>query len=289
MKATHRVVQRSRGSDYGTQAGARKPVIRNGVAAPAAVLVRALVRAAAALARAALAWAPAGLRDALVGAVRTLLEIVTEYPLYILGWLGWVLDWAFRGPALWICALGRMPSGELSARVTLLLPAQVPVEPALLRTRSMFEEASSLLREHGIALAMERVSIQPPPPGLAAPTCGVSGIFSRFFSWASARGGVSPLLTIYVVPDLGPLAGCAFPGADWILVDLSTDGTTVVHEIGHLADLWPHHEDPDNVMTAKPGGSHDRMTAGQRAMIRTCRFVGRAPASRSEPRARSRD
>jgi len=69
------------------------------------------------------------------------------------------------------------------------------------------------------------------------------------------------------------VSGCAYPGSDWVMVDAEGDGTVVVQEIGHLADLWSHSSDPNNVMTDQSGGTHDQITQFQCCMIRTSRFV----------------
>ena len=130
-----------------------------------------------------------------------------------------------------------------------------------------------ILGRYGIGLSLAEVAVQPLPAWLRRPSCGVTDLLGRFFSWASARSAASPTLTIYFLEEMGNLAGCSIPGTDWIIVALSTDGTTVVHELGHLADLWRHHPDPANVMTDRPGGKHDEITPFQVAMIRTCRFA----------------
>lgn len=140
--------------------------------------------------------------------------------------------------------------------------------------------ADALFREHGIALALEEpVRAAPLPAGIEPPSCGFRALVGRFFAWASSRAA-TPGITVFFVERLGGYAGCAIPGADWILVDLHTDPTTIVHEIGHLADLWAHHGDPANVMTNRPGGRHDRLTPFQARVIRTSRFVTRAGEER---------
>jgi hypothetical protein len=206
-----------------------------------------------------------------------LLEIPAEYVFYLAGWVAWCLDWVARGPALWIAAGGRVPAGEttaeIAARAVVLTPPGPNPVATLSRARVVCREAGALLGRYGIGFSLEEVAVLPLPAWLRLPGCGAADLLGRFFSWASARAAPSPALTIYFVAELGNLAGCSIPGTDWIIVSLGTDGTTVVHEIGHLADLWRHHPDPANVMTDRPGGTHDGITPSQVAMIRTCRFV----------------
>ena len=94
----------------------------------------------------------------------------------------------------------------------------------------------------------------------------------------SAVGMDCSTVTVYFVEDIVSASGCAYPGTNWVTVDAGCDGTVVVQEIGHLADLWRHSDDPDNVMTDQTGGTHDQITENQCCMIRTSRFVRFEPA-----------
>jgi len=213
------------------------------------------------------------------------IESTVEYGLYLFGWLFWVLDWLFRAPALVRHATGGLAPGVIVAEGIVLLDAGASESRSSERARAILAQAAALLSPYGIRLEVANVGMVL-RPGAAPFGCGLAGLLAPFFPWASARGSVAPTLTVYFVEDLGRLAGCAYPGTDWILVDLGTDGTTVVHEIGHLADLWPHSPDPRNVMTDRPGGTHDGLTPLQAAFIRTSRFVRRdkgGDAARTNP------
>jgi hypothetical protein len=258
-------------------------MIRSVVVEPAAILCRALTRAAFHLLAAVTAWIPSStLRGGILRIAAAALEMPVEAAIFVAGWAAWALDWVFRLPALSITSAGRMRPGHLAAEGVLLIepgqPGQPDLAPRIARAEAMMAGAGRLLARHDIALLAGPIAVAVLPRGTKLPHGGPIGLFQRFFSWASARAGGSSFgLTVYFVGGLGPLAGCAFPGADWIVVDLGTDGTTIVHEIGHLADLWRHSPDPDNVMTDRPGGRHDALTPSQRALLRTCRFVGRLP------------
>jgi len=54
----------------------------------------------------------------------------------------------------------------------------------------------------------------------------------------------------------------------------------MVQEIGHLADLWAHSSDPNNVMTDRSGGTADQITSFQCCMLRTSRFSSALPCLR---------
>jgi hypothetical protein len=211
---------------------------------------------------------------ALRGAVRDgVFEAPVEYGLLLLGWTLWLLDTLIRIPALareW--SAGPRPR-VVPVRVVPLLRSRADPDAASARARAVLTQAGALLDPHGVRLDVQSVNPVPLPDDVPPPECGLRALTGRFFSWASSRAAGAPCLTVYFVEDLGPLAGCAVPGTDWIVAELGTDGTTVVHELGHLADLWRHHPDPDSVMTDRPGGSHDRISPWQAALIRTSRFA----------------
>ncbi len=235
MQRPHgRRLEKKRRAEYGTTARVREPVIRGAVVTPVASLLRAAGRRA----RAGPVWAT-----------------LTEPTIYLLGWLVWVLDWIPRLPKIALALVGR------------LRPATIDVRPIVLLGS---DDASTLLEPHGLGLSWESPTTAHWPGRL--PRCSARGFFSAFFLWASAHADAHAL-TVYLVEDFDELAGCSFPGADWVVLDSRTDGTTLVHELGHLADLWRHSEDPNNVMTNQAGGSHARLTRFQAAMIRSSRFA----------------
>jgi hypothetical protein len=238
-------------------------------------------------------------REARPGGAR---ERLAEGILFAIGWAVWPLDALLRIAAFVRYASAGAPPGRIVCRGTLLLRAE-PAGPgasgtagAEARATMLLRGADALFREHGIALSLEEpVRAAPLPAGIEPPTCGLHALVGRFFAWASSRAA-APGITVFFVESLGRYAGCAVPGADWVLVDLRTDPTTIVHEIGHLADLWAHHRDPANIMTNRPGGGHDRLTPFQARVIRTSRFVtrageeggGRLPRSSGSPRVRGK-
>ena len=176
------------------------------------------------------------------------IETVVEYVVYVLKWVCWVIDWGLRLPGLLLCLLGVEPPKFMAVCVKILA-----------------DEAGMVVCGYEIVIK---------PEFLTSTTCAFSGMFRRFFTWFSANGcGCCSTVTVYFVEDIVGASGCAYPGTDWVTVDTGGDGTVVVQEIGHLADLWSHSSDPDNVMTDQPGGTHDQITRFQCCMIRTSRFA----------------
>lgn len=206
------------------------------------------------------------------------IEIVTEYVIYVLKWVCWLVDWVVRFPAWVLCRLGIAP--RLFMHVCVKILADAAGNPAIpvATVQSMLRDAAAIFRRCNIVLVVCSVQIIPKPEFLNTTTCEFSGMFRRFFTWFSANTcGCCNTVTVYVVQDIVNASGCAYPGSDWITVDTQGDGTTIVQEIGHLADLWKHSSDPNNVMTDQPGGTHDQITPDQCCMIRTSRFTTITP------------
>lgn len=206
------------------------------------------------------------------------IEIVVEYVIYILKWVCWVIDWVIRGPALLLCRLGIEPRRYLGVCVKILADNTGNPAIPLATVQGMLRDAATIFRRCNISMVVCSVEIVRKPEFLSSTTCEFSGMFKRFFTWFAANAcGCCSTVTVYFVRDIVSASGCAYPGSDWVTVDADGDGTTVVQEIGHLADLWSHSSDPNNVMTDQPGGTHDQITHSQCCMIRTSRFVKATP------------
>jgi len=211
------------------------------------------------------------------------IEIITEYVIYILKWVCWVIDWVIRLPGLLLCQLGIRPPKFIGVCVKVLADASGSPAIPLAEVRAMMRDAGAIFRNCNINLVVCGFEVVIKPEFLTSTTCEFSGMFRRFFSWFSAHGcGCCSVVTVYFVEDIvNPpglvVSGCAYPGTNWVTVDAEGDGTVVVQEIGHLADLWSHSDDPNNVMTDQPDGTHDQITSFQCCMIRTSRFVKFTP------------
>jgi hypothetical protein len=212
------------------------------------------------------------------------IESVFEYMVWLLQWACWLLDWALRLPLLFLDLLG------IGLRVSLAVSVKIVTDDAgvpavsVEEVRRWLRQTEEILDRCDILLVSRGIVFLPKEDFLASTACGPAGFFRRFFTWFSSHaGGGAHGVTIYVVRSVRHATGCAYPGCDWAVISAGADGTVLFHEIGHLSGLWKHSRDPHNVMTVRSGGSHDRITPGQRAMLRTSRFVRLFARSEREP------
>ena len=210
------------------------------------------------------------------------IEAIVTYIIYIARWVCWVIDWVVRLPELLLCLAGIETPKIMRVCIKILtddegVPAVRPDE-----VDGMMRDAAAILARCNIRLVVESSELIRKPEFMTGTRCEFSGMFSDFFLWFSARAcPCCPTVTVYFVSSMDGASGCAYPGSDWVIVASPNgggDGTTVVQEIGHLADLWAHSSDPNNVMTdqQQPGATHDQITRWQCCMIRTSRFASTA-------------
>jgi len=202
-----------------------------------------------------------------------LIEIIVEYVIYILKWVCWAIDWVIRFPDLILCWLGIETRRYITVCVKILTDARGNPAVPVATVEGWLRDAGSIFDRCDITLAVCGIELVPKPEYLDSTSCEFSGMFSRFFTWFSNNTcGCCSSITVYIVRDIPNASGCAYPGTDWVTVDAQGDGTVIVQEIGHLADLWSHSSDPNNVMTDQGGGTHDQVTSNQCCMLRTARF-----------------
>lgn len=202
------------------------------------------------------------------------IEIIFEYIVYVVKWICWLIDWIWRGPELLLCHLGIRPRKFLGVCVKILADEAGNPVISTADALAMLRDAGTIFRRCNITLVVCSMEIVIKPEFLTSTTCEFSGMFKRFFTWFSANTcGCCSTVTVYFVQDMIGAGGCAYPGTDFVIIPANADGTVIVQEIGHLADLWAHTSDPNNVMTDQGGGTHDQITEGQCCMIRTSRFV----------------
>lgn len=209
----------------------------------------------------------------IVERIITLIEVITEYVIYVLRWVCFFIDWILvRWWAIILCRLGIRPQQVMPVCVKVLTDSAGTPGVALDRVTAMMRDAAAILANCNICLKVVSVEQIAQERFLDSTTCEFSGIFNRFFTWFGNRacGGA---VTVYFVRDIKGASGCAYPGADWVTVDAGGDGGTVVQEIGHLTGMWSHTSDPNNVMTDQSGGTGDQITSGQCCMFRTSQFT----------------
>ncbi len=214
--------------------------------------------------------------EEVISTIFDIIETVFEYIVYVLKWLCWVVDWVIRLPNLLLCLAGIREPRFMSVCVKVLAAADGTPAIPLDTVRNMMQDAAQVLRQCNIFMLVCNFEVVIKPEYLTTTTCDVGGMFSRFFTWFASRAcGCCSTVTVYFVEDIQGAAGCAYPGSDWVTVDVDATGNTVVQEIGHLADLWAHSDDSNNVMFGN--GAGDQITRAQCCVIRSSRFVTITP------------
>jgi hypothetical protein len=206
-----------------------------------------------------------------------IIETIVEYIVFILHWVCWIIDWIlFRWVALLFCTLGFKTRKCIPVCLTILSdPREGPVI-TVERANELVAASNVLLRQCDITLEVGSVRIVEKPDLIRNVPTSAGHLFSRAFVWFSRNvcdccSGV----TIYFIRTLDSGArGHAIPGTSYILVavDALVDDATIVHEIGHLADLWAHDDQVGNVMSLWNGTARTIIRPGQCCMIGSSRF-----------------
>lgn len=200
-------------------------------------------------------------------------EAFVEYVYYVLTWVCWLIDLPTRIIGMLLCWAGFGGRRIMRVCVKVLTDASGTPGVPLADVQNMMSDAAAILANCNITMVVVSTETIEKTEYLDTTTCDVGGMFSGFFSWFTRNSCQQRCtVTIFFVRDIVGASGCAYPGSNWVTVDAGGDGSTVVQEIGHLADLWTHTSDPNNVMTDVGGGTHDQITTFQCCMIRTSRF-----------------
>ena len=207
-----------------------------------------------------------------------LIEQIVEYVIFILHWVCWIIDWIlFRWLALLFCRLGFKSRKCIPVCLTILADAREVQTITVDAAKAMVEKSNVLLQQCDITLVVESVKIVQKPDLIDNVPTGAGHLFSSAFRWFSSNvcyccSGV----TIYFVGSLDSKArGHAIPGTSYILVAVKdvVDDATIVHEIGHLCDLWSHDDEVGNVMSITTGTPpRTKIREHQCCMIGSSRF-----------------
>jgi hypothetical protein len=87
---------------------------------------------------------------------------------------------------------------------------------------------------------------------------------------------IHDVLDIIFIRDIieGDDVGCHIPGTNYVIIDQTSSGLVLAHEIGHAGDLW-HVSDKTNLMNHFTAG--DDVHSWQRCIFRRSRFVYYSP------------
>ncbi|MDX1710354.1 MAG: hypothetical protein R3316_04385 [Rhodovibrionaceae bacterium] len=198
-------------------------------------------------------------------------EIVFEYAAYVLSWISWLLDWGIRWLPLLLSKKGvRTPmTVPLCVKILQDNGGKNAMEPSAVNR--LIGQANAIMEDSNVqfvhASEMEFIQKQRFFEGV---TGGFSGLFRRFFTWFSARAEPG-CVTVFVVKEVEGATSCAYPGTNWVVIDVRATGATLVHEVGRLSDFWSRVE---------PVGDVEIMSAPNRfvledqcCMIRTSKFA----------------
>lgn len=184
----------------------------------------------------------------------TFIELLVEYVIFILHWVCWVVDWIlFRWLALLFCQLGFETRKCIPVCLTILADAEGKQTIEVAAALDMVAKSNVLLRSCDLTLEVESVRIIRKGELINNVPTSAGHLFSFAFGWFSSNvcyccSGI----TIYFISTLDNGArGHAVPGTSYILVAVEkiVDDATIVHEIGHLCDLWGHDDQVGNVMS----------------------------------------
>ena len=216
--------------------------------------------------------------EVVVRFVIDLIETIVTYVIYILKWICWVVDWIPRSLELLLCRAGITPRKYIGVCIKIL--AEDVGNPVISISAAMdrIERARTVLENCNITLEVCGIEVLIKPEYVTGTICDPKAMLNKSFTWFTSNScDCCSMLTIYFVESMPDVSGCAYPGTDWIRVNAVVDGTVIVHELGHLSDLWQHSNDPNNVMASGSKGTHDQVTSMQCCMIRTSRFAKLRP------------
>ena len=205
------------------------------------------------------------------------IELVVEYVIFVLHWVCWIVDWIlFRWLALLLCVLGVELKKCIPVCLTILSDPRSGPVITVEKAKELVEASNKLLSQCRITLEVGSIRIVDKPDLINNVPTGAGQIFNWAFAWFSRNvcdccSGV----TIYFIRTLDSGArGHSIPGTSYILVavDALVDDATIVHEIGHLADLWAHDSEVGNVMSVWNGTPRTKLRKFQCCMIGSSRF-----------------
>lgn len=199
-------------------------------------------------------------------------EAIWIYIEYILTWVCWSVDWiVLKWFDLLICLAGVHGPRCISVCVKITSDADGAPVISQAEVLNRIEQSNAILEKCNIRLDLESVTFL--DRHIEDVNCSVGGIFTGHFLWFNRNKCYccNGLTVFYVDSIAGSTDGCSIPPSTWIALEEGSDVGDIVHELGHLSDLFSHHSDPDNVMHETGAGRN--LTSFQCCMIRVSKFT----------------
>lgn len=228
----------------------------------------------------------------------TILRIVCFIVDFVVNWIRIIISIFVGLPEFLLCMLGLNIRKHLHACVTVLAGRDgVPVVSDAQVDTALKEASDIISRRFNVHLHIHgRKLVQVPPDRLDVTACDASQLFSSEAinltddadgTFADVFGcSTDPIdvvtellhgaLNIIFIRDIieGNDVGCHIPGTDYVIIDQSSSGQVLAHEIGHACDLW-HVSDRTNLMNHFVAG--DNVRNWQKCIFRRSRFVHYSP------------
>ena len=221
--------------------------------------------------------------EVLIKVLIGILKVIVEYIFYILTWICWIIDWTPRGIDLLFCLFGLRNRRFLHVCVKVLAGDRRDPPWDLAEVERLLEETDTRLNQCNVNLCVVGFEIVETDRHRTDLPCGFGSLFTSHHHWfvrneCPPEGSIIPI-TIYFVESIDGARGCSIPGSNYVLVDPGASNATIAHELGHLADLWLHSDEPTNVMFTPTTNDSVNFTRNQCCMIRSSKYV--TTASRS--------
>lgn len=211
--------------------------------------------------------------EVLVGFIIEFVERILVYIYWIVRWACWVIDWLLRFLDILFCFLGVSTPRQLDVCIKILTDESGNAATTRDRALEILVRANELLAQCNVRICVRSVEFIEQAGLMNGVSCG-GLLFRKAFSWfekTSCTGSPKPL-TLFFVDTMSGTNACTFPRTSFTVLTDGANGASVVHEIGHHADLF-HRDDRVNIMFVDPSDTKDKLTHWQCCMIRSSAFV----------------
>ncbi|MGE5692516.1 MAG: hypothetical protein ACM3YF_01910 [Candidatus Zixiibacteriota bacterium] len=210
--------------------------------------------------------------------VGIIIEFVTRtltYIFYVLRWVCWVICLPLRGIDILLCKLGLQGRRQLDVCVKILTDNAGTTATTRETVLGILDRADELLEQCRIDICLRSMSFVRRQDLMQGVECGATQFFGSAYSWfekTACVGSPKPLTLYFVDTMAGNSNACTIDGTSYVVLTDGANGATVVHELGHHAELQ-HRADPANIMFADQSNTKDKLTSWQCCVIRSCEFI----------------